>query len=552
MRIDKELLWSNIIVNFKMVSHVMRERERFPKRFKDLDTKLSKVIEMALYYISMYQVNRDMSLHQTAQELGRWIHRENEHIKIDRCLRIAYSVLYGLSKTDAVNARFLYDRYIEFSDACVVEKDIQQPTIKPLKSNEYNLFTSNRSSATEANHDVIDKLNSVSLVLDIPIIEDDNPTWFKDSIIPKWIDKEFYVHYKIDQGGRVYANSYDINPQGDDYRKACISLANKEKIDSIGLYWLQIAISSIYGNDKLCWKARMDWFQDNKQAILKDPVALSKSAKDPAQFIKMVQEYVKSISSNNYKSGVLIGMDMVSSGLALNSLITRDPKGCRLCNITHKRRNDPRKVIVNALGQYEDKLVKASMMQHSYWGVSTPKNVFGNDYDLFLNTMKDNFAGAEAFMDLCKRAFVKHYADKDNITYVLNGRLYSRDIYNKVSVDIGKCLMDDEIYITSTHTWYEKSANKRYRGIVAGITHTLDSILLEKIVELFPHDIVVNHDKFFCHPNYMDELRIVFKEAILWFYNQDFLAQLENQWDLKCEYRGDLKRSSITAEYAFC
>jgi len=42
------------------------------------------------------------------------------------------------------------------------------------------------------------------------------------------LSDEIYLTHKYDRRGRVYASGYHINTQGDDYRKAVLTLANKE------------------------------------------------------------------------------------------------------------------------------------------------------------------------------------------------------------------------------------------------------------------------------------------------------------------------------------
>ena len=41
-----------------------------------------------------------------------------------------------------------------------------------------------------------------------------------------------YLTHRYDRRGRCYASGYHVNTQGDDYRKAVIQFANKEKVDS--------------------------------------------------------------------------------------------------------------------------------------------------------------------------------------------------------------------------------------------------------------------------------------------------------------------------------
>jgi hypothetical protein len=42
------------------------------------------------------------------------------------------------------------------------------------------------------------------------------------------LSDEIYLTHRYDRRGRVYASGYHVNSQGDDYRKACLCLSNKE------------------------------------------------------------------------------------------------------------------------------------------------------------------------------------------------------------------------------------------------------------------------------------------------------------------------------------
>jgi len=40
----------------------------------------------------------------------------------------------------------------------------------------------------------------------------------------------FWLTHKYDKRGRTYAQGYHVNPQGNDWNKACVEFANKEKL----------------------------------------------------------------------------------------------------------------------------------------------------------------------------------------------------------------------------------------------------------------------------------------------------------------------------------
>lgn len=46
------------------------------------------------------------------------------------------------------------------------------------------------------------------------------------------LSDEVYLTHRYDRRGRVYASGYHVNTQGDDYRKAVLTLANKEVLNA--------------------------------------------------------------------------------------------------------------------------------------------------------------------------------------------------------------------------------------------------------------------------------------------------------------------------------
>ena len=48
----------------------------------------------------------------------------------------------------------------------------------------------------------------------------------------------FYFVWQYDKRGRLYSRGYDLNIQGNEYRKASLRFHNKQKLTNRGIYWL--------------------------------------------------------------------------------------------------------------------------------------------------------------------------------------------------------------------------------------------------------------------------------------------------------------------------
>lgn len=93
--------------------------------------------------------------------------------------------------------------------------------------------------------DVLNKLSQQELALDVDYIKANPPTkptgmdqkdWDMyvtqlDYVYKLINNNVIYMTYKTDKRGRLYSCGHHINPQGDDYHKAAIELANKVNIE---------------------------------------------------------------------------------------------------------------------------------------------------------------------------------------------------------------------------------------------------------------------------------------------------------------------------------
>ena len=140
---------------------------------------------------------------------------------------------------------------------------------------------------------------------------------------------KFYFGWKYDKRGRLYSQGYHINPQGNEYRKAMLSFANKETLTSEGIQYLKIDIANTMGYDKLTWFQRIakangviaDVFNNTNPDWESHIETLSTFADSPLLFIKAMYAYHEGVILGN-PIGHNMGLDGTASGIQFMSALS--------------------------------------------------------------------------------------------------------------------------------------------------------------------------------------------------------------------------------------
>jgi len=167
--------------------------------------------------------------------------------------------------------------------------------------------------------------------------------------------------------------------------------------------YLMIDIANSFGHDKLTWKQRLEWFEENKHQMGE----LVQQAKEPAMFYAGCKAYNDALAGK--PSGYMISLDATSSGLQLLSVLTCCRKSAELCNVLgfveedEVQRRDGYTVIyqqiLDTIGE-EAKVsrddVKQAIMTALYSSKAVPKQIFGEGalLDIFYDTMAQAAPGA--------------------------------------------------------------------------------------------------------------------------------------------------------------
>ncbi len=139
-------------------------------------------------------------------------------------------------------------------------------------------------------------------------------------------EPEIYFPHSYDFRGRVYPIPVGLSPQGSDGVKAILEYANGEVLTEAGEAWAWAYLASLYGEDKLDFKDRIE--------LGKKLIDTSyKEADEPYQFLAHQIELKKFLKDKNYLFKGRVHLDACNSGSQFTSTMTGDVDGCKATNV---------------------------------------------------------------------------------------------------------------------------------------------------------------------------------------------------------------------------
>ena len=174
------------------------------------------------------------------------------------------------------------------------------------------------------------------------------------NIAKMFLDKNFFIPYKMDFRGRLNAIPSFLTPQGNDVSKGLLEFANGKELTSDGLDWLCISGANHAGKDKVTYQERVDWVKENAEFIYNiylDPIDNLDwtKADDPFVFLSWCLEYGKIqdkvygegrfvewedlVKAGGFISHFMCSIDATNSGLQIYSALLRDPIGAKATNL---------------------------------------------------------------------------------------------------------------------------------------------------------------------------------------------------------------------------
>ena len=157
--------------------------------------------------------------------------------------------------------------------------------------------------------------------------------WLAD----KYSGTPMYFPQELDFRGRVYPKPVFLNNQGSDWQRSLLTFGNGKPVDDDGMMWLMIHGANMWGLDKVSYAKRIDFIEQNLQAILKvgaDPFCDNfwTNADKPWAFLAFCIELASIHADREYASSLPVHVDGSNNGLQIFSLLLKDPIGAEATN----------------------------------------------------------------------------------------------------------------------------------------------------------------------------------------------------------------------------
>jgi len=283
-----------------------------------------------------------------------------------------------------------------------------------------------------------------------------------------------------------------------------------------GLEYLKIDIASSFGLDKKTWAERLAWFEVNQGSLH----AQIKQAKDPALYFAGVMAYEATMRGE--PSGYPISLDATSSGLQILAALTCDRGGASLCNVVNTgQRENAYELVCQLMGQRvgpemakninpED--AKQAIMTALYSSEKVPKEVFGDLYDTFVETMEDEAPGVWTL----NKEFLKLW----NPNALSNDWVLPDNFH--VHVKVMNTVPMNVTFLDEPYTAFRKvnEPMEEGRSLGANVTHSIDGMIVREMLRRCKFDVVnigylrkLLEGEWVCKDNTEHHLKMV---KILW------------------------------------
>lgn len=249
------------------------------------------------------------------------------------------------------------------------------------------------------------------------------------------------------------------------------------------LQYLKIDISNHMGLDKLSWNQRIEWVDTHE----KDLEKLIDKADEPAQYCAVVDAYRDAQQGKEVHHA--IALDCTSSGYQWLSVLSSDRQAAELCNVlpSGSRRDlytEIYKEVQEQTGENElisRDIVKKAIMTAGYGSVSGPKQLFGDNYDVFNDVMNRKMPKVWEL----NQFFVNNWInDRDTIKWIMPDNFH-------VNLTIKKKIETEFAFKGKIRTFIheEISPSDFGRSLGPGICHSLDSLAAREIITLAMYDL---------------------------------------------------------------
>lgn len=349
----------------------------------------------------------------------------------------------------------------------------------------------------------------------------------QDNIVESYMDVDkFHFVWRYDKRGRMYAQGWQLSPQGKAYKKALLSLAEAEPLTPRGEYWLKIGIANALGYDKENWDVRLAKAEEYLEIIgagmdeynisdhvIKCVMPTAEEYDDAYQLVKLTYAWFQWI---HWKKPVdcTVSLDSTASGIQLMGVLA----GCEYTSyyanlVENTDRLDPYTELFEFMrDEYncEDvprKVAKEALVTHIYNSVATPRDLLNPaQLNHFYEAVERMFPAVSYILDVINHKVwdnraVFHWALPDGHTAYIPVYTKRTEYYEFQGYEF-------------EYLYKEEGASGNFRHLAPNIIHSIDAWIARQMVLRCGYDVLPNHDCFSVHPNNCDDLRLQYMQLM--------------------------------------
>lgn len=321
-----------------------------------------------------------------------------------------------------------------------------------------------------------------------------------------------------------------------------------------GTEYVKIDLANQFGLDRLSWKDRMFWVNDNRPNLNN----LISSAKNPLAFKKALRALV--CAERDVPTNHIMGLDATASGIQIMAVMSGCRSSAKTVNLINTgNREDVYDAIAQEMSacmnlEIARDTVKKPIMTFFYGSQAVPKRIFGEGEALtaFHSTMANTLPGPYELMKLFQSSWDPQASQYE--WAMPDGHV----VHVPVTVKEDKGLEIDEAdHIRFTYRAEIVKPQLLGRSLAANIVHSVDGYICRQMVKkakaqgFFMSPI---HDCFYAHPNNMNVVRQSYRECLADVAGQNLvtaiLSQIAGRRVSYCKISNDLEEDILLSEYA--
>lgn len=275
-----------------------------------------------------------------------------------------------------------------------------------------------------------------------------------------------------------------------------------------GIQYVKIDIANQFGLDRLPWKERLWWVDDNRP----DLPALAKNAKHELGYMKALRALDK--GERGIETNHIMGLDATASGLQIMAAMSGCHNSAKAVNLID---TGQRECIYSSVAQHMSTrmnlevtrdMVKRPVMTFFYGSEAVPQQIFGEGTDalaVFYKVLATTLRGPYELMQL-----IQEFWDSKAEKYVWampDGHVCHVPVTSTIDKPIE---IDEANHLRFTYRAEVMAPQVKGKSLAANIVHSVDAYICRRMV-LKANEAGVYlspiHDCFYTHPNHMNKVR---------------------------------------------